>query len=111
MAIYRIHRKEWEKTIHVPRGAIPLPTIVESNSSSTAASNGKRKRIETGAESPEPSLFPGGGRKGVSSGLGLVIKKGLGISKDATFSSSNVNSGTKWWKDLGGKNGKGSMKL
>lgn len=35
----------------------------------------KRKRASTGAQDNEPEMFPGGGRKGVSSGLGLIVKR------------------------------------
>lgn len=131
MAIYRIHRKEWEK------GHRPLPEP-SSSSSSSSKPKASRKAVaaSTGAGEHEPSLdwatedekdddvetvtkvkitkskkvkkankkeFPGGGRKGVSSGLSVVVAhRGGGASK-----SGGERPGTKartksgWWKELG----------
>ncbi|KAF8921547.1 ribonuclease H-like domain-containing protein [Mucidula mucida] len=52
MAVYRIHRKEWEKGTKQP------------------ALSKKRKKPD---DNDEPEEFPGGGRKGVSSGLLLLL--------------------------------------
>lgn len=79
MAVYRLHRKEWEK------GSKPMP-----------ASSKKRKKLDD-----ETEEFPGGGRKGVSSGLSTVV----------TGPRKNVPAAKKaWWKELaGGSKGKISL--
>ncbi|PBK87205.1 hypothetical protein ARMGADRAFT_939084 [Armillaria gallica] len=82
MAVYRLHRKEWEKgTLQKrPEGK-------------------KRKRQDT---DKDEDGFPGGGRKGVSSGLATVVRR-----KDG----GSVPQKTQWWKELGtGTGSKGRMK-
>ncbi|KAK0462857.1 ribonuclease H-like domain-containing protein [Desarmillaria tabescens] len=87
MAVYRLHRKEWEKgTVQKkPEGK-------------------KRKRQDANNEEVQVDAFPGGGRKGVSSGLATVVRR-----KDEGGGSKK----TQWWKELGaGASGsKGSMKV
>ena len=63
MAVYRIHRKEWEKSIQSsPKHIHPK----------------KRKRVSAEDDNVEDvkksqgPAFPGGGRKGVSSGLSTM---------------------------------------
>lgn len=82
MAVYRLHRKEWEKG-HRPDGH-------------PSGSTKKRKRAVS-AESQSMSSktsaireYPGGGRKGVSTGLSTVI------SRKETSSKTD-----KWWTKLG----------
>ena len=87
MAIYRLHRKEWEK------GIKPL------------VSAKKRKQAD-------PEEFPGGGRRGVSSGLSTVTKAARpGPKYFPSQGQAQAGSGTKnaWWKELNGKS-KGGMK-
>ncbi len=78
MAVYRIHRKEWEKGTKQP------------------ALSKKRKKPD---DNDEPEEFPGGGRKGVSSGLSTVVKR----DKREPVNQS-------WWKELG-TGSKGSVRL
>ena len=106
MAVYRLHRKDWEK------GNRPIP--LQGGSVATAGT--KRKRDDDAAENEEegndeevvvnvkPSSakekkkkkivnaqeYPGGGRKGVSSGLSTVVRRGPGKEKEKT----------QWWKQL-----------
>ncbi|KAJ8483429.1 hypothetical protein ONZ51_g4728 [Trametes cubensis] len=58
--------------------------------------------------------FPGGGRRGVSSGLSTVIKR-MGNVGEKAKSKTKSKSKDKWWKELGGNNSssgaKGSMRL
>ena len=128
MAIYRIHRKTWDK------GHPPIPTSVEtgkkrklnpssaaddaedetsnedgdatgpSSSNKSARPKGKSKSMKEGSRE-----FPGGGRKGVSSGLSTIIKRG-GSTASSGASSSKKSA---WWKELGNGPGgsKGSMKM
>lgn len=102
MAVYRIHRKEWEK------GNRPILPPSERT-------NKKRKRSQEAEEGEDEdesedevidakklSKFPGGGRKGVSSGLSTVTKR-TGLKAGGTKA--------KWWKELGAIGSKGSVKL
>jgi len=84
MALYRLHKVEWEKL---------LRPATEAYRAKTAKSGGKRKRGEDEDDDDEDdeeeeetkgkgkkgkreeTSFPGGGRKGVSSGLGLIVRK------------------------------------
>ncbi|EGN92779.1 hypothetical protein SERLA73DRAFT_190636 [Serpula lacrymans var. lacrymans S7.3] len=108
MAVFRIHRKEWEK------GSRPLSVNAEDSS----VTSKKRKHSEetddlehsTSKEvvnKAESKTFPGGGRKGVSSGLSTVVKRSNKIR------SSSPGEKSQWWKSLGGNVGssKGSMRL
>ncbi|EJF64761.1 ribonuclease H-like protein [Dichomitus squalens] len=56
--------------------------------------------------------FPGGGRKGVSSGLSTVVKRAGGSAGGRTRVKTKTKE--KWWKDLGGGtsgDSKGSVRL
>lgn len=157
MAIYRLHRKEWDrgsantlrastvikmaKTKSRHNGDDEEEIDVEDCKIDVESSELERKRKRTaGDEDPDdpnpekttdqsPSrsklkaglsnsrkkaksrqeIFPGGGRRGVSSGLSTIVRKGGG--------GSNTDSDrpkTQWWKELGnaGSSGsKGSLRL
>jgi hypothetical protein len=77
MAVFRLHRKEWEK------GNKRLNTNREGVSSK------KQKREH---ENSSMGIVSGGGRKGVSSGLGMVLKR-------AGQSTRGIE---KWWEVLDG---------
>lgn len=83
MAVYRIHRKEWEK------------------GSKQQQPSKKRKKPEDDDEGEE---HPGGGRKGVSSGLSTIVTKRGGASP------KGVPVKKSWWKETGA-GAKGTMKL
>ena len=143
MALFRIHRKEWEK------GARPLPTAPTKPSHaqpSTSSSNLRKRPREgddsnDGVESDEEDdlsgnetvvtpagsgsgkakgkskaheAFPGGGRRGVSSGLSTVVRRvGASGKGDDGQARPKGKSKTKekWWKELGGGGSKGSLRL
>ena len=100
MAVYRIHRKGWEKSIQSsPKHAHPK----------------KRKRVsaeDDNVEDVEKSRGPGGGRKGVSSGLSTIVRRG-GSSSRSNGGSGPGRESKKWWKELGGGSGgsKGSVRV
>jgi RNA exonuclease 4 len=88
MAIFRLHQKEWEAATSKPK-----PTPAHSRRPAGVESDphaAKRK-----PKDPEPEKlvvkkeFPGGGRKGVSSGLSTVTK-----------SNRKSDAGGDWWKQL-----------
>ncbi|KIJ95917.1 hypothetical protein K443DRAFT_108121 [Laccaria amethystina LaAM-08-1] len=106
MAVFRLHRKDWEK------GNRPIP--LQGESAATAGTKRKRgdgdaaekeEEGNDGGEVVKPSStkkekkkkkkvnsqeYPGGGRKGVSSGLSTVVRHGPGKEKEKT----------QWWKQL-----------
>jgi hypothetical protein len=89
MAVFRIHRKEWEK---------------ETNHSiyREPGKFKKRKRNERGNEDEEGDANGGtigGGRKGVSSGLSTVVKR----------ARSGGGAKERWWDVLGESSSKGPM--
>ncbi|KAG5651583.1 hypothetical protein H0H81_008137 [Sphagnurus paluster] len=94
MAVYRLHRKEWEK------GNKPLKTKKRKRTDAQDEDNVDEANGKN-AEKDKMSVFPGGGRKGVSSGMTTVIRRG---------STSGSGEKTKWWKELAGSS-KGSVRL
>ncbi|KAJ7275017.1 ribonuclease H-like domain-containing protein [Mycena rebaudengoi] len=123
MAVYRLHRREWE------RGSAPLRLPSSSTSVSRdadpeeeddedeqeeaqdeeggrAANKGKK---DTGSKTKGKESFPGGGRKGVSSGLGVVVRRGSGSGSAPRGGKGGGGGGGEWWKELGAK--KGSMRV
>ncbi|KAJ3966074.1 ribonuclease H-like domain-containing protein [Lentinula raphanica] len=146
MAVYRLHRKEWEKVSPNPVKVATFDTTskhsnqhakLDFEKEDRVEPKGKRKRKrdavddeeEDGVNSNPPStsrsqpetnlsssgkkekrkheiLNPPGGRKGVSSGLSTIVRRGRG---------SNVpDKRSQWWKELGniGSSGsKGSIRI
>ncbi|KAJ7895822.1 ribonuclease H-like domain-containing protein [Mycena leptocephala] len=119
MAVYRLHRKEWERS--APRLRV-----------SSVSATGKRRADEDEDEDEDedaPSIpkdnrikdtktkpaFPGGGRKGVSSGLSTVVRRSDGVSAsggDKRGKGKGGGGGGEWWKVLGtGGGAKGSMRV
>ncbi|KAJ7087368.1 ribonuclease H-like domain-containing protein [Mycena belliarum] len=95
MAVYRIHRKEWEK------GSAPLrlPTAGkgkkrarddESHDSDDSADEAAPAAGKGSKSKAASTSFPGGGRKGVSSGLSTVVRRAAPSTEKKP-----------WWKDLG----------
>jgi RNA exonuclease 4 len=122
MAVYRLHKKEWEK------GSRPLPATSASTKTST-----KRKAMDESDDSDSdsdaegeptptskpaplpqakqkakttPTEFPGGGRKGVSSGLSTVVRTKAGKARPSGDAGGRsgmaANAKTEWWKQLPG---------
>lgn len=102
MALYRLHKVEWEKQLRPATEAFKAKT-------------GKRKRSDKEEGEVEEGVnkkaeFPGGGRKGVSSGLGLIVKKnGVRVEsqtkrggkggKDNGDSGEAGGNGLNWWEE------------
>ncbi|OJT14747.1 RNA exonuclease 4 [Trametes pubescens] len=151
MALFRLHRRQWEKDVRplpAPRAPAPAPTRARSESPARAESK-KRARSavdsdgegsdgeDSDAPKPKPQSkskadgkgkakakdgFPGGGRRGVSSGLSTVVKvvrpagaaKGAKAKGKAKTGASGGKPKDEWWKDLGGRGGggaKGGMRV
>lgn len=82
MAIFRLHHKEWEKGKRMD----PLASSKKRRRSVSEES----RSVATTVQATASREFPGGGRKGVSSGLSTIVKrKETSVKKD------------KWWTKLG----------
>ncbi|KAI1797005.1 ribonuclease H-like protein [Ganoderma leucocontextum] len=143
MALFRLHRKTWEKNVRPPSlphskahgTATPPPNVPHKRprtaSLSEPADYADDDREDQGGEASADASpatvregkkgkaraaesFPGGGRRGVSSGLSTVVKRG-GISASSKAKvKTKTKEKEKWWKDLGGgasSGSKGSLRL
>ncbi|CAK5265694.1 unnamed protein product [Mycena citricolor] len=121
MAVFRIHRKEWEK------GFPSLPA-----SGTTQPDTGARERDDDNPESdssddddqapepvqkkqPRPRRHAPTKAKGISSGLTTIVhKRGVGKRNQRTAIRSGENlpkAQSQWWNVLGNGSAKGSMSL
>ncbi|RDX51610.1 ribonuclease H-like protein [Lentinus brumalis] len=135
MALFRLHRKTWEKN------ARPMPSsstfkkrprsasISESVNDPPSDSEGEDRdggadasqatvdssaRTKDKGKAKSKDAFPGGGRRGVSSGLSTILKRsGASVkgSQERDKVKSKSKTKEKWWKDLGGGGSKGSLRL
>ncbi len=117
MALYKLHKVKWEQELRQSTEAWKAKTgrgKVEGNE--PQQSNGKRKReiqeeeeedVEQMVDGKKPKRkegFPGGGRKGISSGLNVVVRRNgqandaNGARKWARGGGDDVFGG-KWWEE------------
>ena len=92
MAVYRLHRREWEKVRR-----FPLPPSEDPDRSDPSRTPKKRKR-SSGEGVNDP---PGGGKKGTSTRLTSIVKR-LGPKKTSSLASKKK---TGWWSELGPSKG------
>ncbi|KAJ7745977.1 ribonuclease H-like domain-containing protein [Mycena olivaceomarginata] len=83
MAVYRLHRKEWEKS--APRMSDP-----DEDGDDADSDVDEQPRTKTKTKASGDVTFPGGGRKGVSSGLGTVVKGATGLATTLTLDEDGV---------------------
>ncbi|KAF9650974.1 ribonuclease H-like protein [Thelephora ganbajun] len=95
MAIYRLHRREWERGKR-----LPLPPSEESDRSDPSRTPKKRKRSNEKADND----LPDGGEKGMNSGLSTAAKR-LCPSRTKNTSSLMSKKKTEWWSELGSSKG------
>ena len=97
MALYRLHRKEWDKSFQKQaektsskknRKKRKLEESIDGQKSEVVDHTESKKKTRIHEES-----FPGGGRKGVSSGLSTVVKVFNGMD----WSSKSEQSSPDWW--------------
>lgn len=100
MALYRLHKGPWEAS---------LRKVMERYRAKTAIS-GKRKRVEAVDDEDEEEDrgkrkikgFPGGGQKGISSGLSVVVKrfgKKVENQPKRRGPAPQSTSGGNWWEE------------
>ncbi len=116
MALYRLHKVEWEKQLRPATEAFKIKTSKRKRDTKTDNDGEEGEDGETGQAEKEgrkrsKEEFPGGGRKGVSTGLGKIVKRnGVRVdhrtgkvldgkngrdAQDATGESSSGN----WWEE------------
>src|SRR5712671_1132486 len=94
MAIFRLHRKQWEK------GYAVVPIRAREKSKAKEEPNGPRQRksigTEGGAKRPtKASLSSETKRKSVSSGLSTVVRRRTKVKGEVGRTK------VKWWSQLG----------
>jgi RNA exonuclease 4 len=99
MAIYRLHRKQWEK------GYDMVPIRVKQKSRAKAEPLGPQEPRSIGTESVARKAIKApptsrSHRKGVSSGLSTVVRRRM-KAKGGVGGSTKV----KWWSELAGTKG------
>lgn len=126
MALYRTHRVDWEQrfnkqfsaAVSAVAGANAKEKGVKRKASGVVADDGETDeddretnsisvKLSTLWKNGSNEVFPGGGRRKVSSGLSVVTKR-LGSNSSKTKKSkgnlsssiSNNNGEDKWWKTL-----------
>lgn len=121
MALYRLHKTAWEQSIRPTTEAYKAKLNKgKGKEESASGAGGKRKRDDdSGDEDQEAETassgkngkkrreeFPGGGRRGVSSGLSVVIRRGgkridgprqRGVPRQSAPAAS---SGGSWWEEV-----------
>ena len=102
MAIFRLYKREWEKNLR-PVTALNKKKRKRDDDDDDDAGVDDEEIINGDAvstkSSPSKVQFPGGGRKGVSSGLSTVVRR-QGKHAGAPAPKTTKQG---WWKDLGGK--------
>lgn len=110
MALYRLYKPEWEASLrHV------METYRQKTGMEPLSAKKKRKRgdAEDGEEDEEEERgkqkqFPGGGRKGISSGLSVVVKRfGKKVEdqpkrRGPAPAPAAASSGGNWWEEAAG---------
>ena len=110
MALYRLHRKDWEERIRAIYGSTATPKSLGKRKASVDDEEGLSsvtvaKKYQ---KQDQPTTNPGGGRKGISSGLSTVIKRaGEKIKRGRLAPKSPKEGGGKadWWSTLDGVKG------
>ena len=102
MALYRLHKKEWDKNFSpAPRQKFKGKKRERDTDSLDSPHQG------SGKKSRKEETFPGGGRRGVSSGLSTVVKQSSVSAKNLLDTMGAKVAEGDWWSTL---NGVGSSK-
>jgi RNA exonuclease 4 len=103
MALYRLHKPEWESILRRTTEAFLAKT-----KGGAKRKRGDDKESENEDEpAAKKEAFPGGGRRGVSSGLGVIVKRGgkriAGAGRNGNVGSGHASGGSggggKWWEE------------
>lgn len=111
MAIYRLHKHAWDASLPVSHLKPPTTTsrqktdIDEDNEDVEVDDQPEAKRKRRSSN----ESFPGGGRRGVSSGLSTIVRTNMskGVARNGALATRTKNASPKgkWWQTLGGSGG------
>lgn len=121
MAVYRLHRREWETEhggAHSWRSSVPPKTKTKTKTHPADRAPDPTPDGQEGEEEEEEraesARFEGGGRGGVSSGLStVVVRHGTPKAKAKGQAGKTKAAAGQWWLELGGGGGgpKGSVRV
>ncbi|KAG8690226.1 hypothetical protein FRC11_013051 [Ceratobasidium sp. 423] len=115
MAIYRLHKRAWDASLpasRVKRAKTTSGNKAESGNPTTRGDADQTREGKAKRKHRNSAESPGGGRKGVSSGLGVITKTRSGkVAKASQGERSADQAGPKWWETLGGDKSKGKLTL
>ncbi|KAF8873942.1 ribonuclease H-like domain-containing protein [Infundibulicybe gibba] len=102
MAVYRLHKKEWEKPPQKPtHNAIAAASAARKPGGKKQKANTNEKGKATiNAAATGATVFPGGGRKGISSGISIIVHQRGGSNK-GTQPAEAGKVKKEWWKEVG----------
>lgn len=110
MALYRLHKTAWEQSIRPTTEAFKAKMNKGKEKRKRDDESQEADEQDSGADEERPikkgkkprEEFPGGGRKGVSSGLSVVIRRGgkrvEGPRQRGVPTAST--SGGSWWEEM-----------
>lgn len=125
MALYRLHKKEWERSVwrqteaYRSISSVNKPEHVlgkrghdekEAEDGEETAGESKRKNRKKSGNGGGRQQFPGGGRKGISSGLDVIVRRngqrvdengrgdGTSRRKAGRGEISTFTGGESWWE-------------
>ncbi|KAF8599926.1 ribonuclease H-like protein [Ceratobasidium sp. AG-I] len=115
MAIYRLHKRAWDASLpvsHVKPSTLTLRQELDVDHDSDDSGRGDEAEPQR-KRRPSNESFPGGGRRGVSSGLSTIVRanKGKATTRKGapTVGPKNMRHSQapkgKWWQTLGGTGG------
>lgn len=114
MAVYRLHRKEWDKGFRSQPLALSSSKkrkALEFKDDEHNSDDGDGPAVKKKGKTVEE--FPGGGRKGVSSGLSTVVRRSS--ERTRKIPSHNIKeTKSNWWatlNDAPSKGSKGSIRI
>ncbi|KDQ28478.1 hypothetical protein PLEOSDRAFT_28543, partial [Pleurotus ostreatus PC15] len=96
MAVFRLYKREWEKNLRPATASNKKKRKREADDEGTDGEDTVSGHGVPTNGPPSKARFPGGGRKGVSSGLSTIVRVGASAQKTKSTKQG-------WWKDLGGK--------
>ena len=129
MAIYRLHRKQWEKaystvSMHVRRQHATIQDSPSTSKDASAGSQGKRKRksglgLEAEHDSDDSARTESPTKskrvKTIVHASGAVQKKGVSTGLTVVTKGGKKDTGKKgrsdWWKEFGGGGSKGGVNI
>ena len=94
MAIYRLHRREWEKGQR-----LPLPSLEDPDRSGPSRTRKKRGRSDGERDNRSDD-----GKKGTSSGITRIVKRSDPARTKNTSPLASKKK-TDWWSELGSSKG------